>query len=128
MKAETRGSFEDPNPVRSLPPNVAPLADVVLDLPAVVLLKGEWVAIIPTHEGVNKYSIHVEEEDGQLRSLTPDEALALAVSPGTPAERTAAAERLRIPGRELRLVLLPQPWQRADLEVVLLQLKRSEAR
>jgi hypothetical protein len=123
MTAESRTHFEDLIP-RTLPAHHALPGETVFKLPACVHLHGEWVAIVPTEQGINKYSIRVEERGGLLRSLTKDEELALAIAPATSVERTAAADRLRIPDGELRLVLFPEPWHRGDLEIVVMQLER----
>ena len=126
MTAESRSHFEDLIP-RVLPGHYALPGETLFKLPACVHLNGEWIAIVPTEEGINKYSIRVEEQGGLLRSLTEDEELALAIAPGTDAERTAAAHRLRVPDGELRLVLFPEPWHRGDLEIVVTQLERCPA-
>jgi hypothetical protein len=127
MTAETRYDFDSSNSVRLQPEHAAVLDDIVLKLPACVCLDGEWMAIIPTDEGINKYSIRVEEQGGVLRALTQDEEIALAIAPASESERAAAAQRVRMPDEELRLILLPEPWQRGDLEVVLMQLERCFA-
>jgi hypothetical protein len=93
-------------------------------LPACVRLNGEQVIILPTAEGIGKFAIRVENEQGELRALTRDEELALAVAPGTPAEQTAAIGRVGLPEGGLQLVLLPQPWQQGDLASVLWQLQQ----
>ena len=100
--------------------------DVFLKLPACVRLNGEFVAIIPTEDGVYKYTIHVERPDGMLRPLTNDEELAFAISPGTRRGRADAATRVDIPEAGLRIVLLHKPWLPGDLQIVLAQLERDE--
>ena len=97
--------------------------DILLNLPACVYLDGEWMAIIPTEDGINKYSIRAEEPGGALRPLTKDEEVALAIAPASREERAEATKRLKLPGGELRLVLVPQPWHRGDLLTVARQLE-----
>ena len=100
--------------------------DVVLKLPACVRLGGEFVAILPTEEGVKKYSIRVEAKDGLHRPLTQDEEIALGIAPATHADRAAAAKRVAVPDLVLKLALFPEPWQASDLPVVMWQLKRDD--
>jgi hypothetical protein len=100
--------------------------EIVLHLPACVRLHGEMMAIIPGDEGINKYSIRVEREDGALRRLTPDEEIALAIVPAARAERERAAKQVIVPESGLRLVLLPEPWREGDLTIVMWQLRQAE--
>jgi hypothetical protein len=102
--------------------------DPEFPLPACVCLNGEQVIILPTAEGIGKFALRIEDERGELRALTRDEELALAVAPGTPAEQTAAIVRVGLPEGGLQLVLLPQPWQQGDLASVLWQLQRRNAK
>ena len=101
--------------------------DPELPLPACVSLNGEQVIILPTAEGIGKFALRIENEQGELRVLTRDEELVLAVTPGTPAEQAAAIGRVDLPDGGLQVVLLPQPWQRDDLLSVLRQLKQRNA-
>ena len=101
--------------------------DPELPLPACVRLNGEQVIILPTAEGIGKFALRIEDEQGELRVLTRDEELVLAVAPGTPAEQAAAIGRVDLPEGGLQVVLLPQPWQGDDLLSVLRQLKQRNA-
>ena len=96
-----------------------------VNLPACVRLDGEQMVILPTAQGIGKFALRVEDEHGELRVLTRDEELALAVAPGTRDERIAATSRVEVPDGGLQLVLLPQPWQQGDLEAVMWQLERG---
>ena len=102
--------------------------DPELPLPACVHVNGEQVIILPTAEGIGKFALRIENEHGELRELTRDEELVLAVTPGTPAEQAAAIGRVDLPEGGLQVVLLPQPWQRDDLLSVLRQLKQRNAK
>jgi hypothetical protein len=93
-------------------------------LPACVCLNGEQMIILPTAEGIGKFALRIENEHGELRVLTRDEQLALAVAPGTRVEQAAATGRVELPEGGLQLVLLPQPWQQGDLASVLWQLQQ----
>jgi hypothetical protein len=97
-----------------------------VSLPACVRLDGEQMVILPTAQGIGKFALRVEDEHGELRVLTHDEELALAVAPGTRDERIAATTRVEVPNGGLQLVLLPQPWQQGDLESVMWQLERRD--
>jgi hypothetical protein len=97
-------------------------------LPACVRLNGEQVIILPTAQGIGKFALRIENEEGELRALTRDEELVLAVAPGTPAEQTAAIGRVGLPEGGLQLVLLPQPWQAGDLASVLWQLQQRNGK
>ena len=97
------------------------------NLPACVRLNGEQVVILPTAEGIGKFALRVENEHGELRPLTRDEELALAVAPGTPAEQAAAIVRVGLPEGGLQLLLLPRPWREGDLASVLWQLQHRSA-
>jgi hypothetical protein len=96
-------------------------------LPACVRLNGEQVIILPTAEGIGKFALRIEDEQGELRALTRDEELVLAVTPGTPADQAAAIRRVDLPEGGLQVVLLPQSWQQGDLASVLWQLQQRNA-
>jgi hypothetical protein len=100
--------------------------EIVLKLPACVRLNGEMMAIVPAENGINKYAIRIEIEDGVFRQLTEDEEKAFAIAPGTRAERVNAAKRVAIPASGLRFALLPEPWRAGDLAIVVWQLERDE--
>jgi hypothetical protein len=99
--------------------------EIVLKLPACVRLNGELMAIIPSENGINKYAIRVEQEDGVFRQLTEDEEKAFAIASGTSAERASAAKRVAIPESGLHIVLLPEPWRAGDLAIVMWQLEQA---
>jgi hypothetical protein len=111
---------------KSVRPGTEPEADpddILLNLPACVHLDGEWMAIIPTEQGVIKYAIRAEEPGGALRPLTKDEEIALGIAPASRGVRAAAAKQLNLFGGELRLVLEPRLWQTGDLLIVARQLE-----
>ena len=123
------------NPFRGRKPNSRRAArrehvrrDPELPLPAYVRLNDEQVIILPTAEGIGKFALRIENEHGELRVLTRDEELVLAVTPGTPAEQAAAIGRVDLPDGGLQVVLLPQPWQGDDLLSVLRQLKHRNVK
>jgi hypothetical protein len=122
MKPEQFDSFEQQTHA-----NYNPVPDeIVLKLPACVRLDGEYVAIVPSEDAINKYRIRIENDDGLLRPLTNDEELAFGLAPASGAARTAATYRVRIPEGGVRLALVPEPWQDRDLEIVVAQLERCE--